>query len=220
MLDEFMAGWVAMPFWAQVGVGWFVLAVIVMFAEPMWRLRRVTRRFAALAEACGATVVPGYDKYTASFDMTRDGRLFTVRRELREGMSRGYRGPRGHLLVCETPLAQAWRDHQLDIANEGAVAGANMRPFKTGDAGFDQRFTAWQGGQVVRPGWLDAATRAAVSAFFDVAPVKGSLWVQQGLLQYGAVAPKGVSAEALDAALRSLGQVAQAFERTADVQPA
>ncbi len=215
MLDEFVAGVAAMPLWAQIGMGWFVLCVAVMFAEPIVRLRRVARRFASLAAASGSAVTPGHDKFTASFDVDCAGRRFTVRRELREGSSR-YRGPRGHLLVCETPLTGTpWQRHDVDIANEGSLPARGMFPFRTGDAAFDQRFTAWQGGQPVRPGWLDAATRNAVSAFFDAAPTKGSLWVRAGMLQYLAVVPKGMGPDNLATVLRTLAMVAQVFERTA-----
>lgn len=53
MTDEFIAGWLAMPPWVQYFLGFFLLIFVMMFAEPMWRQRRVTRRFAELAQALG-----------------------------------------------------------------------------------------------------------------------------------------------------------------------
>ncbi len=112
----------------------------------------------------------------------RDGRRFTVRRELRDATSGpSYRGPRGHLLMCETPLAHSrWERHGVDIAEEGSLPPIGAAPFITGDATFDRRFTAWQDGEPVREGWLDATVRSAVTAFFDAAPLSGSLWVRAG----------------------------------------
>ena len=96
-----------------------------------------------------------------------------------------YRGPRGHLLICETPIAGSrWQHHGVDISEQGSLPLMGMGPFRTGDAAFDRRFTAWQDGVPVREGWLDAATRGAVAAFFDTTPLSGSLWVRAGMLQY------------------------------------
>lgn len=118
--------------------------------------------------------------------------------------------------MCETPLAHSrWERHGVDIAEEGSLPPIGAAPFITGDATFDRRFTAWQDGEPVREGWLDATVRSAVTAFFDAAPLSGSLWVRAGVLQYVAVAPKGVDAAALADVLRAQSAVALAFERTA-----
>jgi len=103
----------------------------------------------------------------------------------------------------------------VDIAKESSLTPLGSMPFKTGDATFEKRFTAWQTGVPVRSGWLAAATRAAVTAFFDTTPLSGSLWVRERLLQYVTVAPKGMDASALDQGPHAQAAVALAFERTA-----
>lgn len=217
MFDDVVAAVLAAPTWAQIGMAFFALTFVVMVVEPRLLHRRVAARFAALAAASGATVTPGSDQFTESFEVDRAGRRFTVRRELRE-TTRGssYRGPRGHLLICATPLSSSrWQGHGVDIAEGGALPFFGSRPFVTGDVVFDKRFTAWQDGEPVRSGWLDAPTRDAVTAFFDGAPLSGSLWVQGGMLEYVAGAPKGMDATALNKALHAQSAVAHAFERTA-----
>ncbi|HSV54696.1 MAG TPA: hypothetical protein VLJ57_21410 [Burkholderiaceae bacterium] len=218
MMDEFVAGWLALPTWVQYFLAYIFLIFIMMLAQPMWRQRRVSERFAALAQALGATVTPGADKSIASFEIEREGRRFTLRRELRDAprSNSTYRGPRGDLLFCETPLAgDNWKRHGVDIAEEAALPLMSMRPFKTGDAAFDNRFTAWQDGVPVRSGWLDSAPRGAVTAFFDTTPLSGALWVREGLLQYVGDAPKGMAPAALEDVLRAQCAVALAFERSA-----
>jgi len=217
MNSEAVEGFLALPVWVQWFLGFFALTFIVMLRQAHWVNARVSKRFNALAAASDATVIPGTDKFSASFELERDGRRFTLRRELRDSTSsRTWRGPRGQLLYAETPLAHdSWARHGVDIAEEGSLAPLGSMPFKTGDASFDKRFTAWQSGVPVRSGWLDASTRAAVTAFFDTTPLSGSLWVREGLLQYVTVAPKGMDASALDQVLHAQAAVAQAFESTA-----
>jgi hypothetical protein len=217
-MDDLIAGFRTMPTFAQVGMIFFALMVLVMLFGPGFGHRRVAARFAELAKACNASLTPGEDKFAASFEVERDSRRFTVRRMLRDSTSGpSYRGPRGHLLICETPLAPgAWAHYNVDIAEKGSLPPVGSRPFVSGDAAFDRRFKAWEDGTPVRSGWLDAAVRNAVTAFFDATPLSGSLWVREGRLQYVAVAPKGIDAPALDRVLGALAMVAQAFERVAE----
>ena len=106
--------------------------------------------------------------------------------------------------MSETPLSNSrWKMHGIDIAERGALARLGTTPLRSGDEAFDARFTVWQDGMVVREHWLDAPTRAAVSAFFDQPAVKGggTVWVQEGLLQYINDTPRTLDAAALSAIL-------------------
>lgn len=217
-MDEFVAGWQALPRWTQYFLGFFALVFVMFFAEPMWRQRRVSRRFALLAQALGAPVMPGADRSVASFTLERGGRAFTVRRELRDAprSNSNSRGPRGHLLFCETPLAgEGWRAHEANIAEDAALPLRGMWAVKTGDVTFDARFDVWQGGVPVRDGWLDAVPRQAVATFFDATPLSGALWTRDGLLQYVGDAPKGLEPAELEEVLRAQCLVAEALEQTA-----
>ncbi len=216
-MNEMVTGLLAMPGWVQAFMAFFALMVVVMLFGPGFRHRRVAKQFAELAAASGATITPGHDKFSDSFVVERDGRRFTVRRELRDATSGpSYRGPRGYLMYCETPLAGSrWAHHDVDIAEEGSLPPVGSVPFRTGDATFDKRFTAYQSGELGRDGWVDPAVRGAVTAFFDTTPLSGSLWVRAGTLQYVTVAPKGMDATTLAHVLRDLSAVALAFERSA-----
>ena len=172
-MREAITEFLRMPWYWQLGVTIFVLAFLAMIIEPRLKNRAERKRFAALADASRQRLVTGPDEFTDSFPMKHDNRTFTVRRELRtRGDRSSYRGPIGHLIVIETPLAnERWEMHGVDIAQRGTISRWGMTPFKTGDADFDKRFTAWQDGLPVRESWLDAPTRATFIALFDDASV-------------------------------------------------
>ncbi len=208
-----------MPWYALFGLTMFALIFLAMIIEPRVKHRAARKRFAALAEARHKRIVKGPDEFTDSFSIEEGGRTFTVRREFRSraGTS-AYRGPTGHLIVVATPLAnERWTLHGVDIAQRGTIARWGTTPFKTGDATFDKRFIAWQDGIPVRDSWLDAPTRATFTALYDLPSVagEGTVWVQEGVLQFICDRPKKLTAEGLTAIISRLGDMATALEKTA-----
>ena len=88
-------------------------------------------------------------------------------------------------------------------------------PLPTGDATFDGRFVVMQDGVPVRDGWLDAPTRAAVTAFFDLPAAAGPVWVREQRLQHLADATwKQLDLPTLTALLRQQAALATALEHT------
>lgn len=217
-MDELIVGIRELPGWVQGCLAFFVFALFVMLFETSVRNRGVARRFAALAASRQATVRPGDDAYSASFEVTADGRPLTVRREMRStGGGGSYRGPRGFLTLVEAPLAGSrWAMHNVDVAERGTLARLGSTPMKTGDATFDRRFTVWQDGLVVRDGWLDAPTREAFTALFDVPSMTdaGTVWVTEGRLQCFHDTPKTLDAARFDTWLSRVATLAAALERT------
>lgn len=218
-MDDLIAGFRAAPFWAQVGMAFFAFTFLVMLIEPRIKRRKYATALAALAAAAAAPTTRR-DEFTEWFTMTVEGRPFEVRRELRQGSGRGvssYRGPTGHLLVTSTPLAGSrWATHQVDITPGRVPRFFGGPPLPTGDATFDGRFVVMQDGTPVREGWLDAPTRAAVTAFFDQPAATGPVWVQEQRLQHIAVATwHGLDLAGLTALLRQQAALATALERTA-----
>ena len=216
-MQDLVDGFLAAPLWAQVALAGFALAFVTMVVTPPIARRRARSRFAALAASMGAPVVPGRDGFEASFEAECEGRGFKVRRELRSGSAgTGYRGPRGHLVVVETPLSGSrWQMHGVEVDAGGTRKRSGARPLETGDPEFDARFTVWQDGVPVREAWLDSATRAAVAAFFEAPGVDGPVWAQEGRLQYVAVTPESLDEPRLTAILRRQAALASALERTA-----
>lgn len=217
-MSDLIAGLQAAPLWAQIGMAFFVATFVAMMVMPRRRHRRHAAQFAALAASVGAPTTRR-DEFTEWFTREVDRRTFEVRRELRV-RGRGttsYRGPTGHLLMTSTPLSGSrWEVHQIDVM-PGRLPGIfGPAPLSTGDAAFDSRFMTVQDGVPVREGWLDAPTRAALTAFFDVAGATGRVWVQAQLLQHVAVEPWSVTdAASLDGLLRQQAALATALERTA-----
>ena len=214
-----MDAFVIMPGWAQAGVAFFVLTFVMMIVGPKVTQRRARHHFSALAQSRRARIVPGHDVFTASFSVEQAGRPFTVQRELRS-TSRGgsYRGPRGHLIVIATPLNNSrWEMHGVDIAQRGALARLGGTAVRSGDAVFDKRFTVWQDGMLVREDWLDQRTRAAFSAFFDLPSVAGAgtVWVQEGRLEYINDTPDKLDDAGLTAILEQQAALAAALDATA-----
>lgn len=215
-----VAGFLAAPLWAQVGMALFAVTCLVMFFEPRWTRRKYVAALAGLAGAAGASTTRR-DEFTEWFTMDVDGRPFEVRRELRvRGRGSSYRGPTGHLLVTSTPLAGSrWEMHEVDIAH-GRGPSLFGRPLATGDAAFDGRFVVMQDGVPVREGWLDQKTREAITALFDHPAATGPVWVKEQRLQHLADASwrHRLDLATLTALLRQQAALATAFERTAGWQ--
>ena len=214
--QELTAGFQVMPFWAQIGVGFFVFTFLVMLVSPGVTRRRHAATLAVLAAAARATTTR-QDAFTESFTVEVEGRRFEVRRELRSsGRGSSYRGPSGHLLITSTPLAGSrWEVFQIEVLLGRLPKFFGPPPLATGDAAFDGRFMLRQDGVPVRDGWLDQPTRAAITAFFDTPWANGRLWVQEQQLQHLMSPWVGVDHESLVRLLRQQAALATALERTA-----
>jgi len=217
-MQNLLAGFATAPLWAQLGMALFAAIFVAMIAGPRRRLRRHAAQFTALATEAGATT-ERRDEFTEWFTLTVDGRTFEVRRELRV-RGRGttsYRGPTGHLLVTSTPLSgKRWELHQIDVVPGRRPSLFGSTPLVTGDAAFDGRFLVLQDGVPVREGWLDEATRAAVTALFGAVGDTGRVWVLEQQLQHVAVEPWTVfDAASLRGLLQHQAALATALERTA-----
>lgn len=218
-MQELVNELLTMPRWVQVAMALFVFTFVWSMAAPRRDHRRARERFRALAQSHHAAVSPGHDEFAESFGIEHLSRSLTIRRELRAAFrGSSYRGPLGHLLIVETPLAgNRWQQHGVDIVERTGLARALPSPTRSGDGTFDARFVLRQDGVPVREGWLDASTRAAVSAFFDLPAVgtEGRLWVQEGRLQYLCDTPDRMDAAGLTAVLGPYVALATALERTA-----
>lgn len=217
-MTEFIDAFRAAPVWAQILVPLVAVAMLAAVVESPIRRRRARLAFDRLAEQAGAAITP-IDWVTATFPMGVAGRRFEVRREWHSRAystgSNSWRGPIGHLLITSTPLAGSrWELHQVDIATLSAAARRSS-DLTTGDATFDARFRVRQDGVPVRDGWLDAATRQAVSRLFDTPGVTGPVWVQGQSLQVLRAEPwTGVDASALRRVLEAQAALAAALEHT------
>ncbi len=219
MWQDLWVGFLAAPTWAQVAMIVFACMAVAMLVTPRLTRRRYTAKFAALADALGASAT-GRDEFTQWFAIDVDGRRFEVRRELRvrgSGGGSSYRGPTGYLLITSTPLAGSrWELHQVEIAPGRRPPIFGAAPVTTGDEAFDTRFLVRQDGEPVRERWLDAATRAAITAFFDAPGATGSVCVEDQALRHVATEPwDGLDPASLPALLRQQAMLASALERTA-----
>lgn len=214
-MQEMIDGFLVAPLWAQIGMAFFAFTFVVMLVEPTVTRRRHAAKLKALAAAARATTTSS-DAFTEWFATTVEGRSFEVRRELRV-RSRGgsYRGPTGHLLILSTPLAgSSWKLHQVDIMPGRVPKFLGGSPRLTGDEAFDSRFIVTQDGVPGRHGWLDAATRAAVMAFFAASLPEGRVWVREQRLEYLVTDSwRDLEFPALTAILRQQATLATAFER-------
>ena len=218
MLNDVVAGLAEMPLWAQLFLGLFAFAVLVMALGPGREYRRYRATLEGLATDLGATAARGRDKWPVSFSTSVDGRAFTVSYDYRTGGRGGsYRGPGGHLLISSTPLSGSrWALHQVDIIpmSENRLLRALEATIGAGSS--DDRFRVVNDGVPVREGWFDADTRAAVTAFFDTSVARGPLWAKEQQLLHIVSAPwDGIDGPALRALLQQQAVVATAFERTA-----
>ena len=218
MLTEMVAALAAMPVWAQVFLGLFALAFVVMAVGPGREYRRYRALLEGLATDLGATAARGRDKWPVSFATAVDGRAFTVSYDYRSSSRGGsYRGPGGDLLITSTPLSGSrWALHQVDIIPMSENRLLRALEARMGAGSSDDRFRVVNDGVPVREGWFDADTRAAVTAFYDTTVARGPLWVKEQQVLHIVSAPwDGIDGLALRALLQQQAAVATAFARTA-----
>lgn len=214
-MEDALAELARAPVWAQIGLAFFAIMAFTMIFGPMIDKRRYRRRFDALLRELG--VEPSKDSdWPFRAALTVEGRPFEIRYDF--GGGRHYRGPRGHLLITSTPLAEPrWELQQVDIEKSDSPLswlGGGKR--STGDAAFDARFGVISEGVGVREGWLDAPTRAGVAQFFDHVPIEGPIWVHEAHMRYTMSGPwKGIDAAAMRSLLRRQAALASTLERTA-----
>jgi hypothetical protein len=214
-MQDAIAGFVEAPLWAQGAMVFFAVIAVLMVFGPSVAKRRFRRKFNAIAHALG-TQPRGKDwPYTASHQV--DGRTFTLTHDYRgSGKGSSYRGPRGYLLTVSTPLAgSGWGMHQVDVMKVGGrLSRLIQRGTPTGDAEFDARFAVVEDGLPVRHRWLDADTRRALAAFFDIAPLDGTLWIREGVLSFIMCDPwTGLDGAAIERLLQQHATLAQALEQ-------
>jgi hypothetical protein len=216
-MQDAIAGFLAAPVWAQAVIVFFAVMALLMIFGPGVQERRCRRRSDAIARGLGAERQGKDWPYTAGYEI--DGRRFTLSFDYRGG-GRGssYRGPRGYLLTTSTSLAgNRWGMHQVDVMKAGGRLSRLLRPAAaTGDPDFDARFAVVEDGLPVREGWLNADTRRALAAFFDSAPLDGTLWIREGVLQYLMSHPwTGLDGPATKELLHRQAILAHALERSA-----
>ncbi len=214
-MEDALAELARAPVWAQIGLAFFAVMFLTMVLEPVVGKRRYRRRFDALVRELGLDPSKERD-WPFKTAITVEGRSFEIRYDF--GGGRGYRGPRGHLLIASTPLAESkWSLHQVDIEKgDSSLSWLGAGKRSTGDAAFDARFAVISEGVDVRDGWLDAPTRASVAQFFDHVPVDGPIRVHEGHLRYTMSSPwRGIDAAAMRALLQGQAALASALERTA-----
>lgn len=214
ILQDAVAEFGRMPPWARVAVTLFAVTALVMLFGPSVAHRRYRRRFDALARALGCQPPSGRG-WPVSFTLEGAGRAFEVRHDYRV-TGRFYRGPSGHLLITETPLAgRRWEMHQVDVVRlDSWLARRFARRLERG-FGSSAPFGVTEDGVPVRDGWLDDATREAIARFLAAAPPHGTVWVKEGRLSYLLSDPwKGVDGPRLSALLGQQAELAEALERT------
>jgi len=215
-MQEFIDGVAAMPLWAQIGMSLFVMAFLIMAIGPRLTRRKHAAALVRLAAAAGSPVTTR-DEFAQWFTTTVEGRVFEVRHELRgRGGGGGYRGPTGSLLVTSTPLSGSrWELHEIDIMRAGGLAWLAGATVPSGDASFDERFIVRENGVPVREGWLDAPTRMAIGALFDLPTATGPVWVQTQRVQHLHTGPwRDLDLPTLTALLQRQAALATALECT------
>lgn len=216
-MEDLINGISEMPFWYQVGMGWFVLTAIVMLVSPSVEYRRHRSRFAGLARDMGATPTQGRDKWPVSFTVTVDGRGFDVSYDHRGRMGGGHRGPSGHVLITLTALSGSrWKLHEVDIVPGVVPRWLRPKSRPAGTAALDAPFQVTSSGVPVREGWFDADSRAAVTAFYALDPELGPMAVrEQRLIHLTGTPWPARDGASLRALLHGQAAVATAFERSA-----
>lgn len=216
ILQEAVAELWRMPPWVRVALTLFALVFVWSLFGSGVTHRRYRRQFDDLARALRAQPPTGRG-WPVSFTVEAGGRAFEIRHDYRS-RSGSYRGPAGYLLVTETKLAGTrWEMHQVDILRIDSVWSRLMGATPvTGAAGSNVRFGMKEDGVPVREGWMDDATREAVTRFFEAAPPFGVIWIKEGRLSYLLSGPwKGIDGPVLQAILERLVELATALERTA-----
>jgi hypothetical protein len=217
MWDEAIAGFLDAPLWAQCAMVGVAILAVVLGLGPAYDRRRYAQRLAALAASAHAPLVRGAAGFCA-FSVQSDGRTFEVRHDYWSTRTTPG-GPRGHLLLVSTPLADSrWEMHNVDVR----LATAAWRRFApaaalaSGDPDFDARFLVIQDGVPVRDLWLDAPTRAAITAAFDASSGETRVLVDRGHLVHVTL-PRwmGITPSVLPSLLSTQAALASALERTA-----
>jgi hypothetical protein len=216
IVQEAVAEFWRMPLWVQVALSLFAITWVSMMFGPNFTHKRYRRQFDGFARELRAQPPTGRG-WPVSFAVEAGGRAFEIRHDYRL-RSGSYRGPTGYLLITETVLAGTrWEMHQVDILRIDSLWSrlGNAKPV-TGAAGSTVRFGVSEDGVPVREGWMDDATRDAVSRFFETAPPLGVVWIKEGRLSYLMSGTwKGVSGPVLQATLERQAELATALERTA-----
>jgi hypothetical protein len=216
-VQEAMAGFLSAPAWAQIGMAFFAIMAVVMLFGPPIQHRRFRRQYDAIVRGLGHPP-PSTRGWPVTTVVKIDDRAFVVEHDYRVSRTGAYRGPAGYLLVTSTQLAGSrWSMHQADISEIGKRRWMRPRSKQpTGDSVFDARFLLVEEGLPAREGWLDAATRAAVTRFLDEAPQPGPIWIREGKLLFTMRDPwTGVDSQAVRKLLNGLAALALALNRTA-----
>jgi hypothetical protein len=220
-MSEFADGFLAMPTWAQVGVGWFVLMVLVMLLSPGFQYRHHRARFERLARALGTEAARGRDPWPLSFTVQVDGRAFEVHYDHFASNRLDLR-PSGHVLVSSTLLSgSAWTLHEVDIVPGAVPRWLRPKHPTPGAAAQDAPFQVRSAGSPVRQGWFDTECRAAVTAFYALGREVGPMQVRAQTLTHHTSAPwPARDGESLRELLRRQAAVAEALERSAGTSAA
>jgi hypothetical protein len=217
-IQDTIAGFQAAPLWAQIGMVFFAVTAVVMFAEPTVRNRRARRQFDTLARGVGASPPEGRG-WPVMFRTTTAGRAFEVRHDLRSRSKGGsYRGPTGHLLITAMQLtSDKWSMHQVDIRTLDKMSAWLLKnKHSTGDQEFDARFLVVEDGLPVRQAWLDDEVRGEVQRFFSAAPIPGVIWIRERELQFIMESPwTRVDGPALRSLLEHQAALASVLDRSA-----
>jgi hypothetical protein len=216
-VQDAIAGFLTAPAWAQIGMVLFAVMAVAMLFGPPIKHRRFRRQYDAIVQGLGHPP-PSTRGWPVTTVINIDGRDFVVEHDYRVSRTGAYRGPAGYLLVTSTQLAGSrWSMHQADIIEIGKHSWLRARSKQpTGDAVFDARFQLVEEGLPAREGWLDAATRAAVTRFLDEAPQPGPIWIREGKLLFTMRDPwTGVDGAAMQKLLKDLAALALALNRTA-----
>jgi hypothetical protein len=216
LVQEAVAEFWRMPPWVQVALALFALTWISMMFAPNFTHRRYRRQFDGFARELQLPPPTGRG-WPVSFTVEAAGRAFEIRHDYRS-RSGSYRGPTGYLLIIETKLAGTrWEMHQVDILRIDSVWARLFGPRQvTGGSGSGIRFGVKEDGVFVREGWMDDATREAVTRFFQSAPPFGVIWIKEGRLGYLLSGTwKGLTGPVLQATMESQAELATALERTA-----
>lgn len=205
------------PVWAQLMMALFALMAVAALVVPSLSTRRHERHFEAIAGELGESAARAGDG-RRSLALTAENRAFEVMLSHRGGSSgANYRGARGHLLELATVLrGNGWSMHQVDIARvrklADAISGTTATP--SGDAEFDKSFRVLEDGLPFRRRWLDAPTRDAIRALFDVLPPHAVVWLRAGNLVTIVATPwTRINGPAVRAILQRQAALASSLER-------
>ena len=198
-------------------IGLFVITFVVTATGGALDRLKYRRWFQSLARSVGQETSGAWPSTVRA---NVEGRPFDITyNHFVRTRNSSYRGPTGHVLTVATPLAGShWSTHQADIEKAHPIITriTGVKLSTTGDEAFDNRFQVVEDGLPVRTGWLDAATRAAITQFLNAVPLEGPLRVREGTLQYVMGHPwKGLDGAALKSLLARHAALATAFERTA-----